>query len=102
MKTGIAPKKTTLLQGVSLKVSKSKCLLKIYKMRKARGCARGFVANFWTFILWPLKIYFTLIRSEGRRPKLLVVFFRYTEQEQVIYTATGAVDYTYIWCYQKH
>ena len=29
-------------------------------------------------------------------------FFPYTEQEQVIYTATGAVDYTYIWCYQKH
>ena len=56
-------------------MSKSKCLLKIYKIRKARGCARGFVANFWTFMLWPLKIYFTLIRSEGRRPKLLVVFF---------------------------
>ena len=55
-------------------MSKSNCLLKIYRICKSRGCARGFVANFWTFIIYPFKIYFTLIRSEGRRPKLLVIF----------------------------
>ena len=91
------------LQGVSLKVSKSKCLLKLYKICKSRGCARGLVANFWTFMLCPFKIYFTLIRSEGRRPKLGTSrFFPYAEQEQVIYTATGGVNYSYIWCHQKH